>query len=109
MNWGDPGVQAAMVQSIGAVAAAIIAGIVAGIIGHKIADRKRLRENLMMALSDIQFLLEVEKAYCEQNLKNSGESGQRRVRRAVQSNGFTWSGKFTPGRVRSQYPSIEHH
>jgi len=103
MNWGDPGVQAAMIQSVGAIVAASIAAAIAAMIGHQIAGRKQLREKLAMAVADIQFLLAVEGEHCKLHLETLNESNQRRVRRLVQQQGLFWSGRFTPGRVKQRY------
>lgn len=105
MNWGDPGVQAALIQSIGAVVAACIAAAIAALIGHKIADRKRLLEQNAMAVADIQFLLAVEREHCKLHLETLNESNQRRMRRLALEQGFFWSGKFTPGRVKQRIQS----
>ena len=103
LNWEDPGVQAALIQSIGGIAAATIAAAVAALIGHQIAGRKRLKEKLMLAIADIQFMLAVESEHCKLHLETLQESNQRRVRRLAQQKGFIWSGKFTPGRVKNAY------
>lgn len=106
MQWGDPAVQAAMIQALGAVIATSIAALSAAILGRQIAARRRLEEKLQMAQGDICFLLEVEKTHCRLHQEKGKESNKLRVRREVQERGYTWSGRFTPGRVRAKNPSF---
>lgn len=102
MNYSDPAVVAAMIQSGGAIVAAVIAAICAAIIGKQFADRKRLQEELVLAQGDIAFLLGVEAEHCEMHKAISKQSFKHRVRTKVSERGLNWSGKFTPGRVKSQ-------
>ncbi len=79
----------------------ILAVLAAKLIGQTIANRKKLQEKLQQAIDDIEFLLEVEKEHCENNKQTLGESRKNKVREAVRNNGFKFSGKFTPGKVRN--------
>jgi hypothetical protein len=91
--WTDAAVQAALISSAGSIVAALIAAIAAAVIGKQYANRQHLQEKIALLLKDINFLLEVEEQYCP-------EIGRKRViRDKVREKGFTWSGKFTPGRV----------
>lgn len=101
MNWHDPAVLSAIIQSAGSIIAAAIAGIFAAVIGKQITDRKRLEQKLALAQSDIAFLLAVEAAHCDLHRENVNESNKQRVRAIVYANGMQWSGKFTPGRVKN--------
>lgn len=101
MIWEDPAVQAAVIQSLGAMIAAVIAAIVATMIGRQFADRKRLQENLTLAQGDIHFLLAVEEEYGKLHQQVTQETYKRRVRRMAIQRGLQWSGKFTPGRVKA--------
>lgn len=101
MIWGDPAVQAAVIQSLGAMIAAVIAAIVATMIGRQFADRKRLQENLWLAQGDIAFLLAVEEEHCTLHKQTLQESYKLRMRRAANDRGMAWSGRFTPGRIQA--------
>ena len=95
INWVDAVVQAAVIESIGGVLAAIIAAIAASIIGHKIADRKRLQTKIEMLQEDVFFLLAVEEKHCQRH-------GQKiAIRNQVRKEGHAWSGKHTPGRAKN--------
>lgn len=68
----------------------------AAIIGKRFADQKRLQEKNAALQSDLFFLLAVEDEHCQRH-------GQKIViRESVRKQGFSWSGKFTPGRVKAQ-------
>ncbi|EAZ90168.1 hypothetical protein [Crocosphaera chwakensis] len=66
-----------------------------------IANRKKLQEKLQQATDNIEFLLQVEKAHCENNRQTLGESRKNKVREMVRNDGFEFSGKFTLGRVKN--------
>ncbi len=97
--WSDPAVQSAVIQSVGTMVAAVIAAVIAAIVGKQFADRKRLREKLLLAEGDIAFLLAVEEEHCNLHKQTQKESNKRRMRRAAFDKGHVWSGKFTPGRI----------
>lgn len=101
--WNDPAIQAAVVQSAGAVIAAAIAAVCAAIVGKQFADRKKLQEMHRLAQEDIAFLLAVEEAHCNMHAERGEGSYKHRIRRMVRTRGLTWSGRFTPGRVQSTY------
>jgi len=101
INLADAQVQAAVIQSLGAVIAAAIAAICAAIIGRQIAGRNKLRDLLQEAVTDIHFLLAVESEHCNKHQKTHEESFKVRVRQLVREQGYTWSGRFTPGRARN--------
>ena len=101
MNWTDPAIQAAVIQTVGGIVAAIITAITAALIGKYFANRKKLQCKLVTAQQDIEFLLAVEALYCEQNIAEKGQSLKNKMRaeaKARNSN-LKWSGEFTPGRA----------
>ena len=100
-GYNDPLVQAAVIQAVGGVVAAVIAAIAAAVIGKQIADRKRLKAALQTAVDDVEFLLAVESLHCDLHKEVSEESFMARIRQQARDQGLDWSGKFTPGRVRS--------
>lgn len=95
INFSDPAVIAALIQSIGAVLAAVIASVSAVLVGQRFVDQKRLQEKLQIATDDIAFLLGVE----EEHVSEQGQKLAMRDR--ARERGLIWSGRFTPGRVRS--------
>lgn len=97
----DPAVQAAIVTATGGILAALIAALCATVIGRQIAGRRKLQSALQSAVADIQFLLAVESAHCDRHKEFTEESFKQRIRQVARDQGFEWSGKFTPGRVRS--------
>lgn len=104
MNWSEPEVQAAIIQAI----AVVIAAIAAAMIGNAFADRKKLQRKLITATQDIEFLLAVEALHCAQHVKQRGESMKYRVRAEAKKDGkLKWSGQFTPGRVNDS-PTMQN-
>ena len=98
----DPQVTAALINGVSTVVAAGIAAVAAAVIGKRFAAREKLQQNLDAAINDIHFLLAVEQRHCELHKGNSDESNFLRVRKHVEGQGkVSWSGLFTPGRVRS--------
>ena len=97
----DPAVQSSIISAIGGIVAAAIAAIAAAMIGKQIAGRKKLQTALQDAVDDIEFLLAVESEDCVLDKELSEVSFKQRVRQAVRDQGLEWSGRFTPGRVRS--------
>lgn len=75
--------------------------IIGAVIHQEYMSRKRLKEKLRRAEQDVLFLLEVERLHCAQNRKLRHASFKTRVRNEAFGHGFTWSGSFTPSRVRA--------
>jgi len=91
-----PEVVAACVLGLCGIIGTTIAGIVAVLIGKRINKRIKLEEQFKIAKSDIEFLLAVEAAHCE-NAKIS----KNKIRASVLKNSSNrWSGRFTSGRNR---------
>jgi hypothetical protein len=103
LNWTDPQVAAALIQTVGGAAAAAFAAIGTLVIGRQVARRKRLEEKLLAAQGDIVFLLEVEAQHCELHKQVCNESFKVRVRRTVTEKGHQWTGRFTPSRIRESH------
>jgi len=99
--YSDPAIIAALIQSIGTLLSAIIAASCAAVIGKIILNRKRLQTDLMSAVEDIAYLLEVESQHCKIHSLASGSSCKQTVRELARESGYIWSGKLTPGRARS--------
>ncbi len=94
-------IQAALISGIFTVLSALIAAVAAAVIGQTIADRRKLERDLAIAINDIAFLLAVEELHCEHNRQTLGQSRKNTVRTLVRDSGPSFSGKFTPGRVRA--------
>lgn len=101
-NWASETLQAAFIEGGFNLLATVVAAISAAIIGHQINSRRKLEEDLAAATADIAFLLAVEKEHCNLHLESLNESRKITVRNLARERGFTWSGRFTPGRVRVQ-------
>ena len=97
----DPAFQSSVVSAVGAILSALIAALCATIIGRQIADRRKLQAALQCAVGDIHFLLAVESAHCDRHKEFTEESFKQRIRQVARDQGFEWSGRYTPGRVRS--------
>lgn len=97
----DPGVAAAAIGGGSTIAASVVAAIAAALIGKKFQKQKQLSADLKEALSDIEFLLAVEREHGEIHRQNAGQSNIRTVRAKVKDAGFGWSQRFTPGRAKN--------
>ena len=101
IHWIDPAVQAALIGALGSILAATIAAVCAAAIGKRFVDQQRLRSKLRLAVSDVQFLLQVEAAHCDLQLRHETGATKLSVRELVRAQGAArWSGAFTPGRAR---------
>lgn len=98
----DPQITAAWISGLCTVLAAVIAAIAAAFIGKKFADRAKIQADLDTAITDIHYLLAVERRHCEMNKDRGEDSNRLNVRRQIEEQtSLRWSAKFTPGRVRS--------
>lgn len=99
-DFSAPQVQASIISGGCSIISTIIAAITAKLIGQVISNRRKLKEDLDLAIKDIAFLLEVEKIHCETNKETFQESKKNKTRLCVRRSGYSFSGKFTPGRVK---------
>lgn len=79
----------------------LITTVFTAIAGQFAMSRKRLQEKLEIAQADVAFLLAVEQAHCEKHKQLNQASFKTRIRKEVHEQGLTWSGRYTPGRVRA--------
>jgi hypothetical protein len=79
----------------------MVTTIFTALAGQAILGRKRMQEKLDIAHADIAYLLAVEAAHCEKHKELNRASFKLRIRKEVSATGLSWSGRFTPGRVRS--------
>lgn len=102
----DPQVLSAFIGAVGAIATAII-GAVFGLYAAKTsADRKKLVEYVETAQQDIEFLLAVEATYCQILKEEEGVSPKIKIRGIVNTQGKSWSGRFTPSRNKARQPRL---
>tara|TARA_R110001583_G_scaffold174017_10_gene328276 strand:+ start:1056 stop:1385 length:330 start_codon:yes stop_codon:yes gene_type:complete len=73
----------AIITSSGAVLSALVIAIAGLIAAKRVISRKKLRTDLITAMKDIQFLLELEKAHNEINITVQGKCNKNIVREAV--------------------------
>lgn len=67
---------------------------------HSRTRAKKLERDLAIAVSDIAFLLQVEHEYGEECRFHEGSTLKNQVRSRVKASGYTWSGKFTKGKIQ---------
>lgn len=67
---------------------------------HSRTRARKLERDLEIAKSDLEFLLQVEHEYGEECRFHEGSSLKNQVRSLVKSKGYTWSGKFTKGKIQ---------
>lgn len=79
----------------------MVTTIFTALAGQAILGRKRMQEKLEIAYDDIAYLLKVEALHCERHKELNRASFKLRVRQEVNASGLSWSGRFTPGRVRT--------
>ena len=79
----------------------MVTTIFTALVGQAILGRKRMQEKLEIAYDDIAYLLKVEALHCERHKELNRASFKLRVRQEVNASGMSWSGHFTPGRIRS--------
>lgn len=100
--YSDPVVLAAIIQSVGSILSAVIASVCVAILGKIYLNRKRLHAELLLAVKDVAYLLAVEEEHCKIHRLGSGISCKQTVRELALESGYTWSGRFTPGRARNR-------
>ena len=91
-------VQAAFISAFGSIISTAIGAAVAALIGKRILKQEKLQKDLQTAISDVEFLLLVEREHCDENKLQQGRSNLQTVRNIVRAR-HPWSGRFTPGRV----------
>lgn len=95
----DPQVISAIINAVGSIVSTLIAAVVASLIGKKFAKTEKLRTHLAAAVSDIAFLLRVEREHIAIHMRDTGNSNLLTARHSAKSDGYFWSGQFTPSRA----------
>ena len=94
-----PEIKAALIATLGSILSTLIGAITAALIGKRIIKQEKLQKDLKAALSDIEFLLMVEREHCDENKRHQRQSNFQTIRNKIRKE-YSWSGRFTPGRVR---------
>lgn len=110
INWSDAAVQASIISSTGQIVATVIGAVSASMIGRKFLNSKRLHAKLLLALSDLTYMQEVEKLHCEEFSEKVPDARavahKLRIRRRAEERGLRLSGRFTPSRIKAMFPTI---
>ena len=95
----NPEIQPAIISAFGSILSTAIGAATASLIGKRFLKQEKLKQDLEAAISDIEFLLLVEKEHCTESKERSGRSNFQTVRNRIRVY-HSWSGKFTPGRAK---------
>jgi hypothetical protein len=95
----SPEVQSAVISAFGSILSTVIGAATAALIGRRFLNQEKLKRDLQVAISDIEFLLLVEKEHCAESKERNGRSNFQTVRNRIRAC-HPWSGKFTPGRAK---------
>jgi len=104
----NPILYPALINAISMIVAAVIttAGILFG--ASKIADRKKLQNELLQAYRDIEGLYTVEQYHTQMNISENGKDNKSHVRKLVQNNeGLYLSGRNTISQVKRKIVKLE--
>ena len=86
--------------------ATLLSACIAWFARRSTSKNKKLKSDLDIAISDIEFLLEAERHYRMELQFHAGSSMRNSIRDRVRTEaGFQWSGKYTPGRIRAKRES----
>lgn len=96
----DPAVQSALINAFAAVSSTVMAAACAALIGRRFTDRKKLEQQLELCQKDVEFLLLVEAEHVVLHKERGDPPNKLKIRAKVRDLGHSFSGKFTPGRLR---------
>jgi len=82
------------------VGGTLVTAAIAGYFGKKWLDQQKLQQKLKEAREDIAFLLQIEKYYLQETKEDDHILGKIKIREYITTQGYNWSGKHTPGRVK---------
>lgn len=94
-----PEVQAAYISAVSTLVATLVGSLSAFFVSRQILSRKKLAEQLHQAMSDIEFLLAVEKEHCEHHRTFADRSFKNTMRDRARELGHTWSSRFEPAKI----------
>lgn len=99
----DKNVLIELIKALSLVTASAIPSLVSYWLGVRLIQRKKLETNLKIAISDLEFLLAVERLHCREHTENSGKSNRNLIRQAVSiETDLTWSGNFSLSRIKKK-------
>lgn len=104
-------VQAAYISAASTLISTLFAGLTAIFVGKQIIKQKKAGERLYIAMSDIEFLLAVEKEHCEHHRTESDKSLKNTMRDRARELGHQWSGRFSQSKIitiREKMPSLDY-
>lgn len=106
----SPEVVSALIHGVAIIIGSVIAAVSAVFISSRFRNRNTFEQNYLSALNDIEFLLAVERAHCDQRKGSLGVSPKNRVRAEVLKQGeVSWSGRFTRSRISEQRRFIAYN
>ncbi len=97
-----------LIKSAGLILAAAMPSIAALMISKSRKKREVLERDLKIALSDLSFMLAVEKEHGRVLQEFTGQSQFRIVRNTIRAQGYLdWSGKFTQHRIAKKIEELK--
>jgi hypothetical protein len=87
-----PEVESAFISAIGSILSTFIGATTAALIGKRILKQERLQKDLQTAISDIEFLLMVEREHCDENKRQQRRSNFQTIRNRIRAQ-YSWSGR----------------
>lgn len=100
MEISNPQVFIPILQSTTTMLSSVLTAVVAAWFGRKWLKQEKLKEQLQIAKSDLEFLLTVEATLYEHVKTETGVNLKRKIRASVMSKGFKWSGLNTLSSVK---------
>ncbi|WP_282109342.1 hypothetical protein [Shewanella algicola] len=96
----------AIIKAVGNILTAAVPSTVTYLIGRKLINQRKLQEKLNLALSDIQYLLLLEKLHCREHQIDVGQSKKQLMRDCVKhETNLSLSGRFTFSRINRELSS----
>ncbi|HBC3404777.1 hypothetical protein R7D97_16320 [Vibrio sp. Vb5031] len=89
-----------LIKAGGHILTATIPSLTTFVVGKKIIKNAKLKENYLIALNDIRYLLGVEALHCREHTERDGKPLKQTIRNAVTAErNLEWSGKNTQSQV----------
>ncbi|GLQ71069.1 hypothetical protein [Vibrio penaeicida] len=107
----DHTITVAIIKGLSIVTAAAVPSIITYIVSSKYfkkRDYRKLESQYLIALKDIEYLLEVERIHCRRNMEMLDQSHRHNSRKAVEiETQLSWSGKNSQKRVYLKRAKLE--
>ncbi|MDW2323210.1 hypothetical protein R7127_23370 [Vibrio sp. 1159] len=89
-----------LIKAGGHILTATIPSLTTLFVGKKIIKSAKLKENYLIALNDIRYLLGVEDLHCREHREQQGKPLKLTIRKAVTAErNLEWSGKHTTSQI----------